>query len=200
MGIFVDRRAGYSAASVAKALFVLAGSPAGRFELMERVGLTEAPARTMMKKLAAAGMIKPTIEGAVLTKKGRDLVAAMRRHMPRLPEEVDAENYTDSGLYRKLYKGRVDMAVRVRGAASRVRDGVEQRDIAVKAGAVGATTLVQKRGRLVFPATWYEIKKEFGDYIRGKFGPKDDDVIVICFGPSPLKVEEAALAVALSLM
>lgn len=200
MDRFVDSRAGYSAASVAKALFVLSAAPAGRFELMERTGLTEAPARTMMKKLAAAGMIKPTIEGAVLTKKGRELVAAMRRRMPRLPEQVDAESYTDSGMYRKMYKGRTDMAVLVRKAAAKVRDGVEQRDIAVKAGAIGATTLVQKRGRLVFPATWYELKKEFCDYIRDKLVPSDDDVIVICFGPLPLKVEEAALAVALSLM
>ena len=196
----VDKRAEYSIANIVKVLFLISKEPLGRFELMGKLGLTEAPVKTMLKNLAKNKLIKSTIEGAVLDYKGKGLFTRITKVIPKSPIEIDAQNYTDYGLYKKLYKNRLDLAILVRNVSHKIRDGVEQHDIAVKTGAVGATTLVQKNNKIVFPSTWYEIKSEFNNYLKVHFDIKNNDAIIICFGPSYHKVEEAALTTALSLI
>lgn len=196
----VDKRAGYSAAQVVKTLFLIAEKPLGRFELMKKLHLKEASVKTLLRNLTIHKLITPTVKGAVLTTKGRGLLRKIRKKIPRLPVEIDAQTYTDYGLYKKLYKNRLDLAIVIKNVSHKIRDGVEQRDIAVKSGAMGATTLVQKNNNIVFPAGWYEIKREFSDYLKGCFDIKNNDTIIISFGPSYSNVEEAALTVALSLL
>ncbi len=196
----VDKRAGYSPAHIVKSLFLMSKEPLGRFELMNKLDLKEASVKTLLKNLARNKLIKPTLEGSVPTNKGRKLLSRITKKMPRLPEEIDAQNYTDYGLYKKLYKNRFDIAIVVKNSAGKIRDGVEQHDIAVKAGAIGCTTLVRKNGRIMFPLTWHEVKKEFADYLGSHFAVKNNDAILICFGPSRAAAEEAVLAVALSLL
>ena len=50
-----------------------------------------------------------------------------------------------------LTLGKHNCAVLVKGMAHRIKMGCEQRDEAVRAGAVGATTLFVKDGQIVFP-------------------------------------------------
>ncbi len=113
---------------------------------------------------------------------------------------MDARVYTDSGLYKSAYKKRCDAGILIKSAAKKIREGLEQRDVAVRAGAIGCTTLIQKNSKIIFPADMYEVKKEFGNYLKDRFKIKNNDVVIICFGHSKNIAEVAALTVALALV
>lgn len=49
--------------------------------------------------------------------------------------------------------GKFNYAVLVKNMADAIKSGIEQRDIAIKAGAVGATTLIFKNGIFLIPET-----------------------------------------------
>jgi hypothetical protein len=82
--------------------------------------------------------------------------------------------------------------------------GIEQRDVAVKAGAIGATTLIQKSGKITFPSKGLDVNNldvnKFGNHLKKIFEINDNDVIIICSAPSYKIAEYAALEVGLSLI
>lgn len=49
--------------------------------------------------------------------------------------------------------GKFNYAVLIKNMADAIKSGIEQRDIAIKAGAVGATTLIFKNGIFLIPET-----------------------------------------------
>ncbi len=196
----VDKRAGYSEANLVKALFLISKGAIGRPTLMKRLNLTEAPVKTMLKSLTKGRLIKSGIEGAFLTDRGRGLTKKILRRIPKLPIEIKTKTYADYGLYKKMYKHRYDFAILVKGIAHKIRDGVEQRDNAVKSGAIGATTLIQKKQAIMFPLNRYKIDSAFSNYLRKNFDVRDSDAVIICFGPSRSKAENSAISVALSLI
>ena len=110
----IDKRAGYSIGDLVKTLFLILYEPLGRPELMRRLGLKEASVKTLLRNLAKNKLIKPTVEGAVLTNKGKKLIGKIIRKIPKLPVEVYTQIYTDYGLYKKLYRSRYDLAILVK--------------------------------------------------------------------------------------
>jgi len=95
------------------------------------------------------------------------------------------------------------MAVLVRNAAHGVRRGVEQRDTAIKAGALGATTLIFSRSKLVMPSTEEEVFKGISsiyDMLVSKLDPKENDVIVVGSGENKKNAEIGAKMAALELL
>jgi hypothetical protein len=103
---------------------------------------------------------------------------------------------------RGLVVGDFDVAVLVRGRAERVKDGLRQRDEAVKAGAAGATTLVFRGGRLLMPPetdldTGYP---QLARQVRAAFELREGDVIVIGSAGDLRAAEDGALAAAVDLL
>lgn len=103
---------------------------------------------------------------------------------------------------RGLCVGECDVAVLVRGKAFKVRDGLRQRDEAVKAGAAGATTLVFLRGRLLMPpetdmdSSYPELARQ----VRAAFRLEDEDVVVIGSAPDVRAAEDGAFSASVALM
>ena len=110
--------------------------PLGRQELAEAVGLGQGTVRTILDKMKDDGSIDCTRAGVFLTDQGIRRLDSLRFEI----KPVDAG---------KLTVGECDCAVVAKGMASHVKDGCEQRDEAVKAGAVGATTFVKKAGKII---------------------------------------------------
>ena len=80
---------------------------------------------------------------------------------------------------------------------SKVTNGIEQRDSAVRAGASGAVTLIFRQGRLFMPPPakieskeWPEISRQLLEL----FQPEENDVIIIGGADTEEKAEQGARA------
>ena len=85
-----------------------------------------------------------------------------------------------------------------------MKQGIEQRDAAVRAGATGACTVLMKHGRLVMPQGSDEWKLDLDDPLAQElmniFHPRHDDVIIIASANERTVAEYAAIAAGLMLV
>jgi hypothetical protein len=79
--------------------------------------------------------------------------------------------------------------------ADAIKTGIEQRDIAIKAGAIGATTLIFKNGIFLIPGTNFnalskepQIQKKLIESLY----PENNDVIIIGSDHKSKKIAEIA--------
>jgi hypothetical protein len=79
--------------------------------------------------------------------------------------------------------------------ADAIKTGIEQRDIAIKAGAIGATTLIFKNGIFLIPTTNFnalseepQIQKKLIESLH----PENNDVIIIGSDHKSKKIAEIA--------
>ena len=177
----------FAEAQVERALEIIAKHKTiGRKKLAEELGVGEGSIRTILNRLKREGLITSSRGGHSLTPKGRrKLRVGVRKFI-----QIDAGDLT---------VGEMDVATIVRGAALKVKRGIEQRDEAIKAGADGATVLVFKRGKLQFPDGFMDVGKELARLLIETFRPREGDVIIIGTAPDLAKAEEGARAAARSL-
>jgi DNA-binding PadR family transcriptional regulator len=154
----------------------------GRKQLAEAIGVGEGSMRTILNRLKKRGLIISSRGGHTLTTKGKRFLGKPFQFV-----EVDAGALT---------VGEVDVATVVRGAAKKVRRGIEQRDEAIKAGADGATVLVFKGGRLQFPDGFMNVDKELAALLTKLLEPREGDVIIVGTAKDAIKAEEGARAAA----
>ena len=156
----------------------------GRKDLANELRIGEGSMRTVLNQLKKRGLITSSRGGHALTAKGKHFLGKSLEFV-----RVDAGDLT---------VGEVDVAAIVRGAADRVKKGIEQRDEAIKAGADGATVLVFKAGRLQFPDGFTEVNLKFEKLIE-TFRPREGDVVIIGTGRDAAKAEAGARAAARTL-
>jgi len=99
--------------------------------------------------------------------------------------------------------GPINIAVLVRKASSVVKDGLEQRDTAIKAGAKGATTLIYSNGRLIMAGVTGNVFKGIPliyTTILSRFDPKENDVIIIGSAEDKRSAELGANMVAIQIL
>ena len=185
LSYLVDNRAGYSEAHVIQALVLLAGMPHGRFLIMKKLNLNEASARTLLSRLERNGYSKTSTYGHVLTKKGLSFVKKLNGRIMG-PINIGKTPLT-------LSKNNV--AYVVRGAAAHVNSGLEQRDMAIKLGASGMTTLVYKN-KLMVPS----VKRKVPEAMNKLFTLKKDDVVLIGSADTEEKASLVALYAAYKLV
>jgi hypothetical protein len=95
----------------------------------------------------------------------------------------------------------MNFAVRIKGGASKIKSGIEQRDAAIIAGALGATTLVVDKNKLKMPSMKDEsIDKSIHNLIIDELNPCSGDAIIIGSSDSPFLAEIAAKSAALKLV
>jgi len=165
----------------------------GRFKLSQELDIGEGSVRTLLKRMKEAGLVQFSRSGCALTSKGRDLW-----------NEINSKIATKAEINKtEVTVGSHNVAILVRGAGNRVTSGVEQRDAAIKAGALGATTLVVRGGRLVIPMISEDVSKDFPEAYRQvmeTLRPQEGDAIVIGSADEPRKAEYGALAAAWTLL
>ncbi|MBM4248253.1 MAG: DUF4443 domain-containing protein [Euryarchaeota archaeon] len=163
--------------------------PIGRQRLAAAIGLGEGSVRTIVNFLVARGLVRADEAGMRLTARGERETGAAGLSMAT----VNA---------RGLCVGECDVAVLARGRAERVRDGLRQRDEAVKAGAAGATTLVFRGGRLLMPPET-DLDAEYphlARQVRAAFELREGDVIVIGSAGDLRAAEDGALAAVVEML
>jgi len=174
-------------------LFILYKSekPVGRYILMERLGIGEASARTLLKFLTNLGLIKSVDrKGHILTDLGKTVAMKIAEKIVEMKEVKGLKNIT---------VGPVNVACHIRNTAHLIKDGLKQRDAAIMAGAQGATTLIVQSGKITFPEEDVEIDKENQEILNNLFDLSDGDVIVIGTGNNLKEAENGAAAAALTI-
>ncbi|MGQ9460522.1 MAG: DUF4443 domain-containing protein [Candidatus Bathyarchaeaceae archaeon] len=189
------REPSFTEAHVIKALEIIGGGEAvGRIRLSKELGLGEGATRTLVRHLKNEGIIEISKSGIALSKYGEKLFSDLQF---RLSGEVEVPP-------SPLTVGPSNVAILVRDSASVVKTGLEQRDTAIKAGALGATTLIFSRNRLTMPlAEKEDIFKgvpSIHKMLISKLNPKENDVIIIGSGENRRLAELGAKTAALELL
>ncbi|HTY47680.1 MAG TPA: DUF2111 domain-containing protein [Methanomassiliicoccales archaeon] len=160
--------------------------PIGRKALAELLQIGEGSTRTILDKMIREGSVENTRRGAMLTERGRKRLGTSG--IEAIPIELEG-----------LTLGKFNCAVLVKGMAEDVKLGCEQRDEAVRAGATGATTLVMRNGKLVFPGDENRPEQDLLTPLREALEVEDGDVVVIGSGFSYEAAEKGAVSAALSM-
>lgn len=184
----------FSEIHVLKTLLLLTeGSPIGRAKLSDRLRIGEGATRTLVESLRDAKLITVSKPGCTLTSKGLNLTRSLRKKLVKVASvprtSISSQNH--------------NYGVLVRQGADQVRNGLEQRDAAIRAGAAIGVTLVKKGGKLYIPP-----KNEFTDpkfeesvqIFETIFHPLENDVIIVCGAGDDARAEEGALAAASTLL
>lgn len=158
----------------------------GRKQLTEDLGIGEGSMRTILNQLKKQNLITSSRGGHEITRKGKQII-----EKPAKFTRLDADDIT---------VGEVDVATLVKGAAARVKSGIEQRDEAIKVGADGATVLILRAGKLQFPDGFRIVNPKLDRALTDIFKPDEGDVIVIGTANDVVKAEIGARAAAHSLV
>jgi hypothetical protein len=186
-------RAVFSEVHVLKAILAIGAAGAvGRGRLGSLVGLGQGEVRTLIKRLKENDLILIQPDGCRLSRKGE-------REFQRLKEKIPWSSGVEA---RSLGIGVKCGAIIVRGAGRGVRKGIEQRDAAVRVGAIGAFTALFANGRFTIPGEGGDCEK---DGPRGLWsaaraaGPREGDVLIVVGADSDEAAELGTLSAALTL-
>lgn len=188
------RTPSFNDAQVVKALEIIAAyETLGRIRLSKELGLGEGVTRTLLKHLKNEGIIERSKRGITFSEHGKKLYSNLRS---KISEGIDVPN-------SPLTVGPFNTAVLVKDAAHRIKGGIEQRDMAIRAGALGATTLIFSRKKLTMPSIEEDIYKSIPSIYRmlvSKLSPKENDVIIIGSGENKKVAELGAKMATLGLL
>ncbi|HZT34895.1 MAG TPA: DUF4443 domain-containing protein [Nitrososphaera sp.] len=144
-----------------------------RMSLGKMLGLGEGAIKTLVKHMKMNGMVETTNGGTRMTQKGiaicEDLVASIPANT-RLPK-------------CSVALGKFNHAVLLRGLGFAIKSGIEQRDVAVKMNALGATTLLFRDGKFLMPAGQAKGSPSLEQNVKGllieKLKPLEGDAVII---------------------
>ena len=179
----------FNDANVYWSLYVLSGGKSmGRKRLAQEVGVGEGSMRRIIDTLKEWEFILIKQTGITITKAGLDFL----KQIPIRPMEITVPD---------IVVGECQQSVLVLGVASKVKNGMEQRDVGVKMGAQGCTTLVIRDGALMMPPDWNLDEKapDTAAMIRKETGMTADDVLIIGGAECKTNAVEAAVSAALAL-
>jgi predicted transcriptional regulator len=184
----------FNEAHVVKALEIIGKCGiVGRIRLSKELGLGEGTTRTLLKHLKNEGITQSSRSGISFSEEGKKLFSDLRS---KLSEGVEVPS-------SPLTVGPFNIAVLVRNSAQAVRSGMEQRDIAIKSGASGATTLVFSGDKLSMPACEENVSGNMPmlhDELVTKLNPNQNDVIIVGSGENRNLAEIGAKMAAIKLL
>ncbi len=181
----------YSDFHVIMAFFNIGKNNLGRKTLAELLEVGEGTARTLIEKLQDIGLIKASPTGCYLTNKGNKMFEELKKRVSHHPN-IDV-GYITLGIENS--------AVLVRDAAHRIKSGMEQRDAAISAGAVGASTLIlDETGPRIPMINIDENMQTRMRILCEDVKMKKGDVLIIGTGETKREAERAAWAAACTIL
>jgi hypothetical protein len=141
--------------------------------------------KTLIKHLKTTDMIKTSNAGTILSEKGEKIILQILSHIPK--ETIIPKS--------SITVGKFNYAVLIKNIANSIHSGIEQRDIAIKSGATGATTLIFKDGKFLVPKTNFNAlagESNMQKILMGNLQPENNDVIII--GSDNISKQNAELA------
>ena len=158
---------------------------ASRTLLCQELNLGEGAVRTLIKHLKMKELIETSNAGTKMSEEGKRFFAEILSCLPKgcsLPK-------------CSIALGKYNYVVLLKQLSFAIKSGIEQRDSAIKMGALGATTMLFKDGKFVMPDSNYDsVKKEpaIHELLMKKLEPVEGDVIII--GSDDINRQTAELA------
>jgi Domain of unknown function (DUF4443) len=140
--------------------------------LCKELSLGEGVIKTLVKHLRMQGLVKCTKSGTRMTQKGKTISLQL---FSSIPVETSIPKCS-------VALGEFNYVVLLKQFGFAIKSGIEQRDAAIKMGALGATTLLFKDDKFVIPGTNYNsLRKEshIAGLLTEKLNPEIGDVIII---------------------
>ena len=165
----------------------------GRIRLSNELGLGEGTTRTLLKHLKNEGITQSSRSGISFSEEGKQLFSDLRS---KLSEGVEVPS-------SPLTVGSFNIAILVRDSAQLVGSGIEQRDMAIKSGASGATTMVFSGNKLSMPNCEQNVSGNMPmlyDKLVTKLNPNKNDVIIVGSGETRELAEFGAKMAAIKLL
>jgi hypothetical protein len=179
----------FTDSSVYWALHLLSGGKRmGRKKLADSIGVGEGSMRRIIDTLREWEMITIKQTGIMITKSGQGF-------LNELPMRVVDVDLGDSVV------GKHQQGVMITDVASKIGNGMQQRDAGIRAGAEGCTTLVIRNGALMVPPDWNVDRNdpERAAKIRKETGITENDVIIVGSSDNEHAAVSAALTAAFEL-
>ncbi len=181
----------YSAYHVIMAFFILGDGPIGRRALAERLDLGEGTVRTLIEKLYGLGLVSASAKGCQLTKRGDKMLMDIKKKVSYKPH-IAAGTIT---------LGKANAAVLIKGAANMIKSGMEQRDAAISAGTMGATTILLDEDDPRIPMFTADGRMQARTRVLCEdMKMEKGDVLVIGTGETEKEAERAAWAAAYTVL
>ena len=142
------------------------------------VSLGEGSVRTLIKHLKMQNLISSTNHGTTLTEKGKIISGVP---VNSIPAESDMPKCS-------IALGKFNYVVLLKQYSFAINSGIEQRDAAIKVGALGATTLIYSNYKFIMPGTssftgdddfLQKIEPDITKFLIYHLRPEDGDVIII---------------------
>ena len=165
----------------------------GRIKLSKELGLGEGTTRTLLNHLKKENLTQSSRMGVSLSEYGKKLFSDLHA---KLSEGVEIPP-------SPLTVGSFNVAVLVRDSANAIGSGMEQRDTAIKSGALGATTLIFVDNKLSLPIKEEDVSKsmpQLHDELINKLNPNENSVIIVGSGDSKEIAEIGAKMAAIKLL
>ena len=143
-----------------------------REKLCKDLGLGEGTIKTLVRHLKMHNLIESTNAGTTMTKKGNSFFSEL---LSSIPSEISLSKCA-------ITLGKFNYAVLVKKMSSMIKDGIAQRDAAIRMGASGATTLLFKDNKFLIPQTYFDSLKDehqLSEQMIKNLHPQDGDVIII---------------------
>lgn len=173
-------------------MFSEARTPIGRYQLGDELGLGGGSVRSLVKYLRKRGFIQPVKRrGHELSVEGRQFIAKLSQVLVKIVKLPQSAFVVDQYNY----------GCHLRNRAHLVTDGVRQRDAALRAGASGATTLIQELDpeSLVMPVE-HRVSRLEAISLLEPFNLREKDVLLIGSGSSWVVARLGTLAASITLL
>jgi uncharacterized protein DUF4443/transcription factor-like protein len=162
-----------------------------RTMLCQELALGEGSVRTLLKHLKMQNLVKSTNGGTRLTEKGKALSSEL---LHSIPSETIISKCS-------IALGRFNYVVLLRNYHFAIKSGIEQRDAAIKIGALGATTMIYKDNKISMPGAYgsnnnnnnfLQEEPHVTNLLIDKLKPEENDVIIIGSDNESLRIAEFA--------
>jgi uncharacterized protein DUF4443/transcription factor-like protein len=147
--------------------------------LCEELSLGEGSVRTLIKHLKMHNLISSTNHGTTLTEKGKLISGVL---VKSIPAEINMPKCS-------IALGKFNYVVLLKQSSYAITTGIEQRDAAIKVGALGATTLIYKNDKFIMPGipssstlndySLQKVEPDVAKFLISHFQPEDGDAIII---------------------
>ena len=143
-----------------------------RLLLINELGLGEGSIKTLIKHLKMEKLIVTTQKGTAMTEWGEKIFEEMSQYI------CSETQVPESSISIAKY----NHAILLRNMKFAIKQGVEQRDAAIKMGAKGATTLLFNNGKFLIPGSRFnalKAEKAIEKLLKDNLKPEENDIIVI---------------------
>jgi hypothetical protein len=143
-----------------------------RLLLINELDLGEGSIKTLIKHLKMEKLIITTQKGTAMTERGEKIFEEMSQYI------CSETQVPKSSISIAEY----NHAILLRNMKFAIKQGVEQRDAAIKIGAKGATTLLFNNGKFLIPGSKFNAlkgEKAIEKLLKDDLKPEENDIIVI---------------------